>query len=260
MTDIAKSRLVLCYHAVSDHWPASLSVTREQLHQQLHGLLRRGYRPLRFTEAVLAPDVRGAFSVTFDDAFASVHKAALPVLRDLDVPATLFVPTGHVGGEPMTWPGIEHWTDGPHAAELKGCTWEEIAELAGAGWEIGSHTKSHARLSALDDDELDGELQESKEACEARVRVACTALAYPYGDYDARVVAAARRAGYIAAGTLPARIQDVTPLSYPRIYVSHGDDRLRFTLKTARAIRYLRRTALWDIATASARRRTPPPR
>jgi peptidoglycan/xylan/chitin deacetylase (PgdA/CDA1 family) len=35
--------------------------------------------------------------ITFDDGYAGVHDEALPVLRALGVPATVFVPTGYVG-------------------------------------------------------------------------------------------------------------------------------------------------------------------
>jgi len=35
--------------------------------------------------------------VTFDDGYAGVHELAFPVLRDLRIPATVFVPTGYIG-------------------------------------------------------------------------------------------------------------------------------------------------------------------
>lgn len=251
----SSSRLVLCYHAVSDDWPASLSVTPELLHAQLRTLLRRGYRPQRFTDAVLEPTARRTLSVTFDDAFRSVLTHALPILRDLGIPGTVFVPTGHVGGQPMTWPGIEQWAGGPHEAELAGCTWDELSQLAAADWEIGSHTRSHAHLTALSDEELDAELGESKAACEARLGIPCRSLAYPYGDHDERVVAAARRAGYAAACTLPARLHAAGALRWPRLVVSPVDNALRFALKTAPATLYLRRSIFWDLVTESRRRR-----
>jgi peptidoglycan/xylan/chitin deacetylase (PgdA/CDA1 family) len=251
----SNSRLVLCYHAVSDDWPASLSVTPELLHRQLRTLLRRGYRPQRFTDVVFEPASRRTLSVTFDDAFRSVLTHALPILRDLGIPGTVFVPTGHVGGQPMTWPGIEQWAGGPYGAELAGCTWDEIAELAAADWEIGSHTCSHRHLTALSDEELDSELSESKAACEAQLGIPCRSLAYPYGDHDERVVAAARRAGYAAACTLPARLRAGGALQCPRIFVSRVDNALRFALKTAPATLYVRRSILWDLVTESRRRR-----
>lgn len=242
--------LVLCYHAISDSWAASLSVTPSALHDQMQRLVRRGYRARRFSDAVLHPKVGRTLVVTFDDAFASVHALALPVLRELGIPATVFVPTGHVGGGPMIWPGIDGWADGPHASELTGCTWEQIGELRQERWEIGSHTRSHPRLTTLTEQDLRDELRDSKAECETRTGVMCRSLAYPYGDHDARVVAAAQDAGYLAACTLPGRTHATGPLRFPRVYLSHGDGDLRFAAKTSPSMRLLRRSPLWSAAIA----------
>ncbi len=242
--------LVLCYHAVSDSWPAPLSVTPSALHDQVQRLVRRGYRPRCFSDAVLDPVAGRTLVVTFDDAFASVHAQALPVLRGLGIPATVFVPTGHVGGGPMQWPGIDGWADGPHSNELTGCTWEQIAELRQERWEVGSHSHSHQRLTTLTDEDLRIELRDSKTKCETRTGVACRSLAYPYGDHDARVVAAAQDAGYLAACTLPVRTHAAAALRFPRVYVSHADGGLRFAAKTSPSMRLLRRSPAWSGAAA----------
>jgi peptidoglycan/xylan/chitin deacetylase (PgdA/CDA1 family) len=239
---------VLCYHAISEDWRTSLAVTPTLLREQLTTLLRRGYRAERFTDMVVASGARRALAVTFDDAFRSVFAFGLPILAELGVPATVFVPTRLVGGGPMSWPGIEEWTGGVKAAELAGCSWDEIAQLAAAGWEIGSHTQSHPRLTTLSDDALDTELRGSKADCEVRLETPCRSLAYPYGDHDERVISASRRAGYEAACTLPTRLHSASALRYPRIYIGPSDDRLRFALKTAPAVLRLRRSAVWDLA------------
>jgi len=244
--------LVLCYHAVSDTWPATLSVTPAALHDQLQRLLRRGYQARCFSDAVLDPNHGPTLAVTFDDAFASVHTEALPVLRALGIAATVFVPTGHVGGGPMIWPGLDGWVDGPHADELTGCTWQQIAALAKEGWEVGSHSHSHLRLTTLTGVELRAELHDSKVECEARTGLACRSVAYPYGDHDDRVVAAAQDAGYFAAATLPSRVRASEPLRVPRVYVSHADGQLRFGAKVSPWVRLLRRSPAWS-AVAGAR-------
>src|SRR5215210_3808504 len=101
----ASDVLILCYHAVSRTWPADLSVTPEQLERQLGRLVARGYRGATFTEALARP-VRGkVLAVTFDDAYRSVLERAFPILSDLRLPATVFVPTDFAGTErPMSWP------------------------------------------------------------------------------------------------------------------------------------------------------------
>jgi peptidoglycan/xylan/chitin deacetylase (PgdA/CDA1 family) len=147
----------------------------------------------------------------------------------------------------MRWPGIDGWTGGTHEAELAGCTWDEIAELAEAGWEIGSHTCSHSRLTTLSDHEVRAELVDSKAEIEDRLGSPCRSLAYPYGDHDERVVRATHAAGYVAAGTLQGRFETDDRLRYPRLFVGRADTRLRFAVKTAGLTLAVRRSALWSM-------------
>lgn len=130
----------------------------------------------------------GAFAITFDDAHASVADA-VALLGELDVPAALFVPTAYVG---------------MHARFLD---WDDLRLLRDAGWTIGSHGETHARLGQriYDEDEaahaarLDRELGRSRETLERELKIAVRDLAYPYGEADARVRHAAAKAGYTRA-------------------------------------------------------------
>lgn len=64
---------------------------------------------------------------------------ALPVLSHLQISATVFVPTDFAGSqEPMRRPEIEAWTQGQQAGELLCMSWDQLGELAAAGWEAGS--------------------------------------------------------------------------------------------------------------------------
>jgi peptidoglycan/xylan/chitin deacetylase (PgdA/CDA1 family) len=239
--------LVLCYHAVSDTWEAPLSVTPRCLEEHLELVVKRGYRGSTFTEAVLGPPFPKTVAVTFDDAFSSVLEKAHPILDRLGLVATIFVPTDFPDGTDarLSWPGIDNWLGGEHDAELRPMSWEEVRGLADEGWEIGSHTKSHPRLPSLADHELDTELTESREVVEERLGCPCPALAYPYGDQDGRVVEAAARAGYTAAGALPSRLRKGGPLCWPRVGVNQRDDLRRFRLKVSRAMRRFRASPLW---------------
>lgn len=240
--------LVLCYHAVSPSWPAGLSVTPERLERQLSHLLRRGYEGVTFHEAVLRPPADRTLAVTFDDAYRSVIELARPILSRLGIPATVFVPTGFAGSEkPMAWPGIEHWIGGPHEGELVPMSWGELRELAAEGWELGSHTRTHPRLPELAADALREELETSRTECEARIGSPCRSLAYPYGDQDARVVEAARRAGYEAAGAFAGRVRSRSALRWPRVGVYRRDGDLRFRLKVSPTLRRLRSSRAWRV-------------
>ena len=241
--------IVLCYHAVSERWPADLSITPRALEEQLELLVRRGYRGVTFTEAVTGPPDGKVLAVTFDDAYRSVLELGLPILERLGLPGSVFVPTDYAGTErPMSWPGIEQWREGEFERELVPMSWEELRRLAGEGWEIGSHTRSHPHLTQLADDALAAELRDSRAACEQHLERACESLAYPYGDHDDRVVAAAGGAGYRVAGTLPSRFGSRDPLRWPRVGVYYGDDGRRFRAKVSRVVRGLRASRVWEAA------------
>jgi len=246
--------VVLCYHAVADDWAADLCVTPDRLEAQLQLLVDRGYRGATFREAVLAPPASRTVAVTFDDAFRSVIQRAFPVLERLRLPGTVFAVTGVVGQPPpMSWPGIDRWIGGPHEPELECMSWDELGRLADSGWEIGSHTHSHPRLTTLDDQTLDEELVTSREVCAKRLGRTCASLGYPYGDHDPRVIVAARRAGYEAAGTLPGPLHPPEPLRWPRVGVYHRDDARRFRAKVSPLVRGLRASRAWHRLATSIR-------
>jgi peptidoglycan/xylan/chitin deacetylase (PgdA/CDA1 family) len=239
--------VVPCYHAVSETWDADLSVTPARLGAQLEGFVKRGYRPLRFADALRAGDDGRVVAVTFDDAFRSVYDIAFPLMQRLGIPGTVFVPTAWPGrAEPMEWEGIDHWQGGPHEHELACMTWEQLRELQDAGWEIAAHTHTHPHLTQVDDERLADELRRSRDICAERTGVPCESLAYPYGDVDERVIAATEGAGFTWAATMKASIPDPRPLYWPRVGIYHGDPPWRWQLKLSPTLSRLRMSRLGD--------------
>jgi len=211
--------LVLCYHGISDTWPDRISVSPDRLEQQLEFLVERGYRGATFAEAVIAPPHRKTLAITFDDGYRSVRQA-VPILSRLGLVGTVFVVTKWPGSDaPMVWPNNDRWLGGPHEHELMPLSWKELRSLADAGWEIGSHTCSHPNLRAVDDSRLGDELAASRRACEERLARRCVSIAYPYGEADARVINAAKEAGYSAGAAMTWRLRRGGPLDCPRVGV-----------------------------------------
>ena len=251
----ADQALVLCYHAVSPDWDAPLSVTPEALEEQLSYLVDRGYVGATFSDLARGRLTGKVVAVTFDDAYRSVHRLARPILERLGLPGTLFAPTQYVGREePMAWPGIDEWIGGPHEAELVPMSWDEARELHASGWEIGSHTVTHPKLTAIPDEHLAEELLASKAACEEQIGASCDSIAFPYGDHDDRVVSAAGRAGYLAAATLPSRMPAARPLRWPRVGIYYADDMRVFRIKVSPTVRRVRRSGALEGAVDSVRR------
>jgi peptidoglycan/xylan/chitin deacetylase (PgdA/CDA1 family) len=234
----------LCYHAVSPDWPAALSVTPAAFARQIEILVRRGYRGARFTDAIIGSTRGRVAVVTFDDNYRSVLEIAKPVLDRHGYPGTLYVPTGWPSERrPMRWQGIDRWLGTPHERELSTLSWAELRSLATDGWEIGSHTCTHPHLPALDHAALHRELGDSKARIEAELEVPCTSLAYPYGASSPRVVAEARDAGYLCAGTIPRVLTEPEPLLWPRVPIFHADNPHRYRIKISPTVRCMRSSA-----------------
>jgi peptidoglycan/xylan/chitin deacetylase (PgdA/CDA1 family) len=227
--------LVLCYHGISERWPAATSVTPGHLREHLDLLARRGYRGMTLSDALAAPEGRRTVVVTFDDAMSSVLELARPILEEFDMPGTVYVPTDYPGsGRLMAWDGFDGWLGTEHEHELRCMDWDDLRDLARGGWEIGSHTCSHPRLTRVDDATLAHELAESRRVCEEQMGTPCRSFAYPYSDEDDRVVRATLRAGYALAVTVPLGHVDPLPLRWPRLGLNHGEPASRLAARLLR--------------------------
>jgi peptidoglycan/xylan/chitin deacetylase (PgdA/CDA1 family) len=245
--------IVLCYHAVSPTWEAALSVTPAALERQISWFVRNGWRGATFRDAMLIRPARRTLVVSFDDAFASVMELAYPILSAYGLPATVFAPTAFMSERrPLTWSGIEHW-EATAAGELQGMSWDDLRFLADAGWEIGSHTRTHPHLTQLGDEALHAELAGSRAEIADHLGRTCQTIAYPYGDVDARVAEQASLAGYSAGAALSGRLPKLGPHRWPRVGIYHKDSWWLFRVKASRTSRALRSSKLWPPDEAQTR-------
>ena len=76
-----------------------------------------------------------------------------------------------------------------------------VRRLIAAGWEIDAHTITHPDLTSVGDQRLRYEVAGSRTAIHRLFHVPVDFFCYPAGRYDARVVAAVRRAGFFGATT-----------------------------------------------------------
>ena len=191
---LTDNRLILAYHSVSPTWQVDTSVTPERLREQLLLLQSKGYRGVTLSEALRTPKRRKVMVATFDDAHISVYTLAKPILEELGVPGTIFVPTDYPdSGRLMAWKGYDMWVGTPHEQELACMSWDQLREVADAGWEIGAHTCSHPFLTELSDEDLRRELGEARSVCEQHLARPCPTIAYPYSDWDSARGGGSRR-------------------------------------------------------------------
>lgn len=214
-------RAILTYHAI-DHSGSVISVTPDCFRSQITSLITGNVRIVGLAELLSLPDDSNAVALTFDDALGSVATEAAPLLAEHRLPATIFVVSEHVGGD-NRWSGV---TDAgiPVAPVLD---WDALGQLTRADWSVGSHTQRHPRLTQCSAAELSDELEGSAAAIEQHLGLRPTAFAYPYGDVDDRVVAAAARSYQAACTTDHLPIQSDAALHVlPRLdawYFRHPD-------------------------------------
>ena len=239
--------LILGYHGISERWSCDLAVRPGCFEWQL-GLLREwGYEGVTFERAMTDPPPGRCVAITFDDAYRSVIELALPIMRGFGMPGTVFVPTDYTGSErAMCWAGIDRWLGTADEGELMPMSWDELGQLADAGWEIGSHTCSHPHLTRIDRGRLVAELEQSRTRCEEQLGRPSRTIAYPYGDVDQRVIETTKQVGYSAgASIVPVPVRPFSIFNWPRTGVYLGDEQRRFRFKITRRGRRLHASGAW---------------
>lgn len=142
------------------------------------------------------------FHLSFDDGFDNNYRNAVSVLDDLGIRAAFFVPSRFVDA-PDAEVAERWWKPRDAARPTRPLRWDWLAEMLKLGHDVGSHTRTHARLSGISHERamLEDEVMASKREIEDRLGVACRYFAWPYGtfrDLDEASLAAIERAGYEA--------------------------------------------------------------
>lgn len=218
-------------------------------------------------------------SITIDDGYADNFTHMLPILKEANLPATVFVATGYIDSGLLPWPTrlsamlhhatrsevrrplaitlstpagrlsagrtlrqhlsrLDHEAREAAIAELKRelvprtfealppLTWDQIRTMRQAGVSIGSHTHFHGWLDCLSPGDVDTELTLSRRRIEEETDAPCNILAYPNGNWNPSVTAAAERAGYRWALTQDNgvnRSEGLRPLALHRTEVPYDE-------------------------------------
>lgn len=80
-------------------------------------------------------------------------------------------------------------------------TFDELAELASDGHEIGSHSMTHCMMPECNDDRLLYEVQDSRSILQNKIGQPVTSFCYPNGNANERTAHAVANAGYLRAVT-----------------------------------------------------------
>jgi peptidoglycan/xylan/chitin deacetylase (PgdA/CDA1 family) len=181
---------VLLYHAIAEPDPADrmgLRVTPHDFRAHMSLLRDLGCAVVPLSSLLDAAPVFASprVAITFDDGYRS-QAAAADVLREFGYPATFFLTPRFLDGRTRPSPYWETWGH---------LTWDEAPTALG-DFDLGAHSATHPDLTHCSDDMLVGELHGARMQLEQKLGRAVVTASYPFGRHDARVRAAARRAGY----------------------------------------------------------------
>ena len=213
---------ILMYHYISDPPPGAHpyrvgnSLAPETFAAHLDYLQAEGYTtiPLKDLISHLAtgsPELPEKPTIlTFDDGYEDNYLNAFPALAERDMMGTFFIITDFAN---------QAETDETYKNYAN---WEQLAEMADGGMEIGSHSRNHPNLAGKDLDYLVWQALGSKEAIEANIGYHPHILSYPAGSYDQLVIDVFRSAHFWGAVTTQQGVE----------HSSEGDD--PFELKRVR--------------------------
>lgn len=147
--------------------------------------------------------------ITFDDGYKSWVSAALPILKELELPATFFVSSGFVGlsrEEESTFIRTKLFSRYDKSHKITGSlNLEDLKIIAREGFTIGGHTLNHTNLAILRDSEkLRYEIAEDKNKLEKLTRSKIDYFAYPSGaieNPETNITELLKELGYKAAVT-----------------------------------------------------------
>lgn len=175
-------------------------------------------------------------AVTFDDGFVSFLEYGLPELQKRNIPATLFVPSEYLGKKPG-------WIKNPHHANAQEIvmTVDQLKSLPDKLIRIGSHSKTHPRMTHIGWGDLEEEIAESKKALEVVLGNNVTLFAFPYNDFNQQCVDLVYESGYDRAfsnvPTFPG--SNLNSFLIGRVDVSPDDWKIEFWLKSMGAYQWL---------------------
>ncbi len=206
MSEQSVQARILCYHRICDDPNpnlATFAMRPADFRAQMQFLRDDGWHVIALSEMLEAfqtdTPLNRAVVLTFDDGYQDLVDTAMPILREFGYPATAFIVSDLIGK-------TAEWDTrfGGEMGQL--ATLDGLKLLEQSGWELGHHTRSHARLTSCSDDDLRNEIAGGKEQLETLLGHSVPTFAYPFGVNDQRVRDFTRDAGFPYGFALDARI------------------------------------------------------
>jgi peptidoglycan/xylan/chitin deacetylase (PgdA/CDA1 family) len=221
---------ILTYHSISEnlfgkvHPYHHINTPVSVFAMQMKWLRREGYRTINLSELLSGfeanQDLTKTVALTFDDGYQDFYTDAFPLLRQCGFMATLFLATDRIRDTSVRIEGANY------------LTWKEVRELHSEGIAFGSHSVTHADFRSLGPDQIDYELEYSKETIEQRTGAPVESFSYPFalpeedGDFIRYLADTLENVGYSngVSSTIGRAKPKDTRFFLPRLSVNCWDD------------------------------------
>jgi peptidoglycan/xylan/chitin deacetylase (PgdA/CDA1 family) len=179
---------ILTYHHIDEviH-KDSPTVLVEAFQKQMEYIYNKGYHVITLDELINAikTDRRlphNSVAITIDDGYKDNYIYAYPIFKKYNFPVTIFLITGEIGKKDYL-------------------SWEQIQQMEEDGIFFGSHTRTHAYLPELKDEQLKFEILGSKRDIEEKLSSEVKYFCYPIGGFSDKIIQLVKQAGFEAAFT-----------------------------------------------------------
>ncbi|HRZ40052.1 MAG TPA: polysaccharide deacetylase family protein [Candidatus Omnitrophota bacterium] len=181
---------ILMYHYLGEG-AGSLYVSAENFDRQMAYLKDRHYRVIPLEELADGIEQGRAFErktvvITFDDGTEDNYTLGLPIFKKYGYPVTIFIQTQNMDGV----------YENKHLL-----SWPQVREMVLGGVSFGSHTRRHAYLPHLSEEQLRDEIIGSKKDLDEQLGPAARFLCYPVGGFTEQAKRIAQEAGFRGALT-----------------------------------------------------------
>ncbi len=177
----SKGIVILMYHSVGGN-KEFFTVKTEDFDKQMKYLKDKGFNVVKLKDLPSLKNnknIKKTVAITFDDGYMDNYSEAFPILEKYGFPATIFITTSLIGGKIVARRGTE----------LGVLSEAEIKEMLGSGLiDFGSHCHHHVKLATLNEEGVKEEFSASQKILSEISGASPDILAYPYGNFNDRVL------------------------------------------------------------------------
>lgn len=214
----ASAAVMLIYHHVAEDTPRVSSVTPAEFRGHLQYLRDNNFQVIGLDVLIDQlksgkPIADNAVVITFDDSYENNFTTAHPILQEFGYPYTIFISPGDI--DKGTGPVMN---------------WQQIKQMSEDGVLVANHAMWHEHMARPEPGESEADwlkrIRQSILDAERRIKEVTGQnhqwLAYPYGEFSAKLEQLVQELGFIGIGQQSGAIGPLTKLTRIPRYPAAG--------------------------------------